>query len=182
MPKLFSWEPWIWDDLQWRCKAWCSYLISWLPLTPDDANALTMAHMTGHVSQYTWLELIMKSLNQSPASARSLAWWQLGGQGIGCSQLPAVAAAVRGEPEFKFSFGRSCTVVQCVHMYSARTRPGLSGTVQGEGAGTGAGSDQSGYSERGEHTASVTVSVTTVLLQSERESCPGQCTPTCTRT
>ena len=97
-------------------------------------------------------------------------WRQLGGQGIGCSQLPAVAAAVRGEPEFKFSSGRSCTVVQCVHLYSPRTRPGLSGTVQCAGAGTGAGSDQSGYSERGEHTASVTVSVTTVLLQSERES------------
>ena len=60
--------------------------------------------------------------------------------------------------------------VQCVHLYSPRTRPGLSGTVQCAGAGTGAGSDQSGYSERGEHTASVTVSVTTVLLQSERES------------
>ena len=37
-------------------------------------------------------------------------WRQLGGQGIGCSQLPAVAAAVRGEPEFKFSSGRSCTL------------------------------------------------------------------------
>ena len=68
-------------------------------------------------------------------------WRQLGGQGIGCSQLPAVAAAVRGEPEFKFSSGRSCTVVlysvySCTVPGPDRVCPGLY-SVRGPGLGPG---------------------------------------------
>lgn len=111
-----------------------------------DANVLTMAHMTGHGSQYH-VELIMKSLNQS-ASARGpwsrtvTAWW------TGHWLQPAVScrpAAVRGEPEFKFSSGPSssswagpactvCTLVQSPSPCLGRVWPGLYNCA---GAGTG---------------------------------------------
>ena len=91
---------------------------------------LTMiTHDCGHGSQYH-VELIMKSLNQSasarPWSRTVTAWW------TGHWLQPAAScrpAAVRGEPEFKFSSGPSsdswagpaCTVCTLVHCVSAGT-------------------------------------------------------------
>ena len=136
-----------------------------------DANVLTMiTHDCGHGSQYH-VELIMKSLNQSasarPWSRTVTAWW------TGHWLQPAAScrpAAVRGEPEFKFSSGPSsdswagpactlCTLVHCVSAGSGRDCT----TVRGLGLGAGT-SDQSGYSDRVESTQSVLPSV---LLQSE---------------
>ena len=61
-----------------------------------------------------------------------------------------------------------CTLVQWLGLYNCA------------GAGTGAAaSDQSGYSDRVEHTVTASVTTQCYYRVRERESCPGLCTPTC---
>ena len=146
-----------------------------------DANVLTMIthdSVMDHNIMWNWSWNHWTSPPAlSPWSRTVTAWW------TGHWLQPAAScrpAAVRGEPEFKFSSGPSsdswagpactvCTLVQCVSAGSGRDCT----TVRGLGAGT---SDQSGYSDRVESTQSVLLpSVIT-----EWESCPGLCTPTCT--
>ena len=110
-------------------------------------------------------------------------WRQLGGQGIGCSQLPAVAAAVRGEPEFKFSSGRSCTVCTVCTLVQSPDQTGSvrDCTVCG---GRDWGREWSVWIQRAwrAHSECDSQCYYSVITEWERESCPGQCTPTCTRT